>query len=121
MGTAEAVRLRVTAHSDDESKSERVGAEGHGFRHAVPLSPHDRAYQFASPAFVLSLVISRPLVVRVGRVEASLAAAPEPKRAALVAEITVLRRRGTVAGYLAMLRLLLVLGAAGMAVAGTLP
>ncbi len=66
-------------------------------------------------AFVLSLLIARPLAVRAGRLEASLAAAPEATRAGLTAELATLRRRGAVAGNVAML--LLIAGASGMALA----
>jgi len=66
-------------------------------------------------AFVLSLAIARPLAARAGRLEASLAAAPEARRAGLASELTTLRRRGAVIGNVAMM--LLILGGAGMAVA----
>ncbi|MHB1312917.1 MAG: hypothetical protein ACYC3L_12950 [Gemmatimonadaceae bacterium] len=69
----------------------------------------------AMVAFFLSLAIARPSAARAGRLEASLATAPEASRAGLASEITALRRRGVVAGNIAML--LLIAGGAGMAVA----
>jgi uncharacterized membrane protein len=66
-------------------------------------------------AFLLSLLVARPASARSAQLGASLASLPEDKRARLAVELTRLRRRGAVASGTAVT--LLVLGAAGMAVA----
>jgi len=66
-------------------------------------------------AFLLTLVVIRPTAARQARLGGELAGAPEPTRAGLALELARLRRRGAVASAVA--QTLLVLGAAGMAVA----
>ena len=66
-------------------------------------------------AFVLSLLIGRPVAARAGRLQVALPTTPEPGRAALAAEIDALRRRGAATGNIAFV--LLTCSAAGMAVA----
>ena len=70
----------------------------------------------ATLAFVLAMLVSRPAAARAGRLGASLGSTTdEASRAALVAEMGRLRRRSVTASSIAVT--LLVLGAAGMAVA----
>jgi uncharacterized membrane protein len=66
-------------------------------------------------AFLLSLLVARPASARAAQLGGSLAGAPEEKRAGLAMEIATLRRRGGIASAVAVT--LVVLGAAGMAVA----
>jgi uncharacterized membrane protein len=66
-------------------------------------------------AFLLSLLVARPAMVRMGQISASMATMPEAERGARSAEIGRLRRRSSVASIAATA---LLLGAAiGMAVA----
>jgi uncharacterized membrane protein len=70
----------------------------------------------ATVGFLLSLLISRPAFVRVGRLGASLAATPdEGARQRITAEMQRLSRRVTVAN--AIVVVLLIFAAAGMATA----
>jgi uncharacterized membrane protein len=66
-------------------------------------------------AFLLSLLVARPASARAAQLGGSLASAPEERRAGLAMEMASLRRRGAAASAVAVA--LLVLGAAGMAVA----
>jgi hypothetical protein len=66
-------------------------------------------------AFMLSLLVSRPTAVRSATIGASLGSAPAEQRDALMEELVRLRRRGGRAS--AASGILLVLGAAGMAMA----
>jgi uncharacterized membrane protein len=66
-------------------------------------------------AFVLGLVVLRPAMARAGALAQQLPTAPEAERPALQAEIQRLRARGRPVGLAAAV--LLVLAAAGMAVA----
>jgi uncharacterized membrane protein len=69
----------------------------------------------ATVAFLLSLLVVRPGMVRAGALTAEMASArDEPTRASLATRAAALRRRASVASQVAMV--LLVLGAAGMAV-----
>lgn len=66
-------------------------------------------------AFVLGLLVVRPAGAGAARIGASLAATPEPERAARIAEMNALRRRSAAWGSIVMA--LLLLGAAGMSLA----
>ncbi|MBC7788880.1 MAG: hypothetical protein H7Z74_02945 [Anaerolineae bacterium] len=66
-------------------------------------------------AFLLSLVVARPAMVRVGQLSAAMASLPEEQRAGRLAEVERLRRRSGLASIVAMA--LLIGAAAGMAVA----
>ena len=66
-------------------------------------------------AFLLSLIVARPAMVRAGQLGASMATLSDAERGTRAAEIERLRRRGASATAVAML--LLVAAAAGMAVA----
>ncbi len=66
-------------------------------------------------AFLLSMFFSRPASARAAQLGARLAGASETERAALGAEIEVLRRRGALWGGIAVA--LLVIAGAGMSVA----
>jgi len=66
-------------------------------------------------AFFVGLFVSRPAGMRSARLAASLAGAPEEQRASIASEIARLRRRNEVGSNVVVA--LLVLGAAGMAVA----
>lgn len=69
----------------------------------------------AVAAFLLSLVVARPAMVRAGQLGAAAASLPEDQRAGRLAEVDRLRRRSTLASIVAMV--LLIGAAAGMAVA----
>lgn len=70
-------------------------------------------------AFALSLLVARPAAVRAAGLGAAIAAAPDPStRGRLEHQLASLRRLGAVASTIAVT--LLVLGAAGMAVARNL-
>ena len=69
----------------------------------------------AIAAFLLSLIIARPAMMRVAHLGATMATVPEHERGARAAEIDRLRRRSGVASTAAMA--LLIGAAAGMAVA----
>jgi len=69
----------------------------------------------AVAAFLLSLLVARPAMVRVGQLGATMASLPAEQRAARAAEMERLRRRSGLAGIVAMV--LLIGAAAGMAVA----
>lgn len=91
-----------------------------GFSAAYFAAPGGLTYALsglsATVAFLLALLVVRPAAVRSGRLTASLAAtADETGRAELTAELGSLRRRGAIAST--VVAILLVLGAAGMAVA----
>ena len=66
-------------------------------------------------AFLLSLLVARPAMLRAGQLGASMANLPEDQRAARVAELEALRRRSSLASIAATT--LLITAAAGMAVA----
>ena len=66
-------------------------------------------------AFLLSLLVSRPAAVRLGRLSASMATLPEAERAARSRDVERLRHRSAISGTVAMI--LLVGAAIGMAVA----
>jgi uncharacterized membrane protein len=90
-----------------------------GYSAAYFATPTGRAFAASGAAaivaFVLSLLVSRPTAVRSATIGASLASAPAEQRDGLTQELARLRRRGaraTAAGGT-----LLVLGAAGMAMA----
>ena len=91
-----------------------------GFGPGYFATPNGRTYAISALAaiiaFVGSLLVSRPTAVRTGKVAASLAAASdESTRATLRSELATLQRRGAISGTIATI--LLVLSAAGMAVA----
>lgn len=69
----------------------------------------------AVAAFLLSLVVARPAMVRAGQLGAAMASLPEEQRAGRLAELERLRRRSALASLVAMV--LLTGAAAGMAVA----
>ncbi len=69
----------------------------------------------AVAAFLLSLVVARPAMVRAGQLGAAIAGLPEEQRAGRLAEVEQLRRRSALASFVAMV--LLTGAAAGMAVA----
>lgn len=66
-------------------------------------------------AFLLSLLIARPALVRGGQLAAAAAKAPEADRARLSREAAILQRRGGMASTVAVT--LLVVAATGMAIA----
>jgi uncharacterized membrane protein len=66
-------------------------------------------------AFLLGILVTRPSAVRAGRIGSTMATAPMERRAGLEAELAMLRRRSALASGTAAA--LMVLGAAGMAVA----
>jgi uncharacterized membrane protein len=72
----------------------------------------------AVTAFLLSLLVTRPSNVRAGKLGASMATATEGERVRIAAGMTRLQRRASLAGSIAMV--LLIFGAAGMAVARVL-
>lgn len=90
-----------------------------GFSPAYMESPMGQAFLWsgiaAIIAFLSSLLVTRPAMVRAERLGASIPATAESERAARIAEIDRLRRRGARAGNVAMI--LLIGAAAGMAVA----
>ncbi|MBA3260034.1 MAG: hypothetical protein H0T68_11295 [Gemmatimonadales bacterium] len=90
-----------------------------GFSAAYFAAPSGLTYAVsglaATVAFVLALLVVRPAAVRSASLAASLAAADETRRAELTAELGSLRRRGAIGSTVVIV--LLVLGAAGMAVA----
>ena len=91
-----------------------------GFDPGYFASPVGRTFSmsggFAILAFLLSLLVARPAAVRSATIGASLAsAADEPTRTRLTAELAALRRRGAIASSVVLV--LLVIGAAGMAIA----
>ncbi len=69
----------------------------------------------AVAAFLLSLLVARPAMVRVGQLSAAMASLPEEQRAGRLAEVERLRRRSGLASVVAMV--FLIGAAAGMAVA----
>jgi len=69
----------------------------------------------ATLAFILSIVVARPAAVRSARIAAQMATSDPSTRPELVRELEGLRRRGAVSSAIAVT--LLVLGAAGMAIA----
>lgn len=69
----------------------------------------------AIAAFLLSLIVARPAMLRAGQLGATMASAPDDQRAERAAEIARLGRRGAIASVAAMV--LLIGAAAGMAVA----
>jgi hypothetical protein len=69
----------------------------------------------ATLAFILSIVVARPAAVRSARIAGQMATTDPSARPALERELAGLRRRGAVSSAIAVT--LLVLGAAGMAVA----
>jgi uncharacterized membrane protein len=91
-----------------------------GFSEAYFSTPTGRTFATsavaATTAFVLSLLVSRPGFVRIGRLGASLAAAPDDgARLQIAAEMERLTRRVAIAnGFVVAL---LLLAAAGMAIA----
>lgn len=94
-----------------------IGSGGVDARYFATATGATYGYSGAATivAFLLSMLISRPSAARAGQLAAALASAPETGPARLASEIEALRRRGLVAGNIAMA--LLILGAAGMAVA----
>ena len=66
-------------------------------------------------AFILGIFVGRPIGLRIGALSASIATLPEEQRAARVAEVERLKRRGAVVSTTAMV--LLIGAAAGMAIA----
>ena len=90
-----------------------------GFTPSYFASASGRAFASSGTAaivaFLLSLLVARPASVRATRLGGALASAPEEKRAGLAMEVAKLRRRGGVTSMVVVT--LLVLGAAGMAVA----
>jgi uncharacterized membrane protein len=66
-------------------------------------------------SFLVGILVARPAGVRAGQLAAALANLPEDQRPGRLAEVDRLRRRGGIAGTVAMV--LLVGAAAGMAVA----
>jgi hypothetical protein len=91
-----------------------------GFSSAYFASATGRSFAASGAAaivaFVLSLLVARPAAVRAATLGAELAAAPGGvPRATLAAELEAARRRGSAASAAAVV--LLVIGAAGMAVA----
>ena len=66
-------------------------------------------------AFLVGILVGRPAGTRAGQLTGSLASAPAERRAAIERELATLRRRGEIAS--AVVVLLLLFGAAGMAVA----
>lgn len=69
----------------------------------------------AIAAFLLSLIVARPAMVRAGELGASMSSVPDEQRAERAVEIERLRRRSGLASLAAMV--LLIGAAAGMAVA----
>jgi uncharacterized membrane protein len=91
-----------------------------GFSGAYFLTPTGRTFATsaiaATIAFLLSLLVSRPGFVRIGRLGASLAAAPDDgARQQIAAEIQRLGRRVAISNALVVI--LLLSSAAGMAIA----
>ena len=91
-----------------------------GFSRAYFSTPTGRTFATsavaATIAFLLSLSVSRPGFVRIGRLSASLAGAPDDgARQQIAAEIQRLGRRVAIANSFVMV--LLLLAAAGMAIA----
>ena len=69
----------------------------------------------AIAAFLLGILVARPIGMRTGQLAATIAALPEEQRAARAREVERLRRRGAAVTLLAMV--LLIGAAAGMAIA----
>lgn len=69
----------------------------------------------ATVAFLVSLLVARPAALRSAQLGGALSKAPEPERASIAAELARLRRRNELASTVVVV--LLVAGAAGMAVA----
>lgn len=90
-----------------------------GFTVSYMRSPSGRMFAwsgtFAIVAFVLSLVLGRPFMLRAGKLAAAAASAAEGERARLLAQAAAARRIGGIASTIALV--LLVLAAAGMSVA----
>ena len=90
-----------------------------GFSTAYLETPAGRTFTVAGGAaivaFLIAALVSRPAGMRMGRIGAMMATAPAEQRDTLAAEMESLRRRNAMAS--AAVAMLLVLSAAGMAVA----
>jgi uncharacterized membrane protein len=90
-----------------------------GFSSAYFASAAGRTFAIGGTAATLALLIgmtvARPAATRAATLSASIASAPADQRANLAAEVARLRRRGSVAGTVVLV--LLVVGAGAMAVA----
>lgn len=91
-----------------------------GFQAAYFQSPVGRTFAWAGTlaivAFVFGMLVSRPAMMKAGRLSAELSAAPDDAtRARLAGEIDAARRRGTIAGSIVLA--MLILAVVGMAVA----
>ena len=91
-----------------------------GFAPAYFASSNGRTYAASGVAaiiaFLLSLLVARPAAIRTASLGASRASAPDDAaRARIDGQLAALRRRGEVASAIAVT--LLILGAAGMAIA----
>lgn len=90
-----------------------------GFSAAYFAAPSGLTFAMAGGAaivaFLIAIVVTRPAAIRMGELGGAMAAASPEQRGALMAELTALRRRNTVAS--AIVTALLILGAFGMAIA----
>lgn len=90
-----------------------------GFSAHYVASAGGRTYIVAGIAaiigFLVGMFLARPSAMKMGRLGASIAQVPEDRKAAIAAELEILRRRNTLWSSVALV--LIVLSAAGMAVA----
>lgn len=66
-------------------------------------------------AFLIGMFVSRPAAMRVGKLGAAIAKAPESERAALAAQLAALNRRSVIAGNAVVVLLLVAAGAMSVA------
>jgi hypothetical protein len=90
-----------------------------GFSAAYFATPSGLTFAVAGGAaivaFVIAMFVTRPAAIRMGELSGSMAAASPEQRGGLMAELTALRERNTVAS--SIVTALLILGAFGMAIA----